>query len=71
MDGSWVVEVRKDDADDGEQGDWLRISECADGQTAIAIADALHNFMGCGIVGDDVRVQVRMVEHKDGFSKRR
>lgn len=65
--GSWVVEVCKADPDGEGCDDWFRISECVSGQTAVAIADALRNFMGCGIAGDELctQTQVRLTEHKE------
>lgn len=64
-DSLWFVEVRKVD------GEWFSIAECPDSSTALAVADALHNFMGCGIAGDEVcmQTQVRMTDGKPESGK--
>ena len=55
--GPWVVEVRNKAPTGQALGDWVRLCSC-DGNTALAIADALHNLMLTGLVGES-RFQVR------------
>lgn len=43
---TWVVEVRRVPASGREPGGWHRVSECGDGNTAIAVADALQSLIG-------------------------
>lgn len=57
----WVVEVRRDRA-----GDWCCISKCGDVETAIAVADGLHNFMSTGLTGGGFHIRTRPVEGKVG-----
>ena len=56
--GAWVVEVRRTNSLDRETDDWLWVSTCADGRTALAIADALHNLMHTGVIKSHL-LQVR------------
>lgn len=41
---SWMVEVRPGAQ---EFGGWIAVSTCPDRETALAVADALHNLSGC------------------------
>lgn len=56
--GAWVVEVRRTNPLDRETDDWLWVSTCADGRTALAVTDALHNLMHSGVIGSHL-LQVR------------
>lgn len=48
--GAWIVEVRKGTPAPAS-APWVRVTECADGDTAIAVADALHNLAQSGVIG--------------------
>lgn len=56
--GPWVVEVRRANPLDRRTGEWLWVSTCADGKTALAVVDALHNLMQSGVVKSHL-LQVR------------
>ena len=56
--GAWVVEVRRTNPLDRETDGWLWVSTCADGGTALAIVDALHNLMHTGVIRSHL-LQVR------------
>lgn len=61
---TWVVEVRPAHTDGHRPGRWYCISNCDDGGTAIAVADAVHNFMGTGLIGGDFHIRTRLVGGK-------
>lgn len=56
--GPWVVEVRRANPLDRRTDEWLWVSTCADGKTALAVMDALHNLMQSGVVKSHL-LQVR------------
>lgn len=62
----WVVEVRRAQAVGYRPGDWCCISKCGDVETAIAVADGLHNFMSAGLIGGGFHIRTRPVERKVG-----
>lgn len=43
--GTWVVEVQRTDTLGQPSSDWHCVSQCEEGQTALAVMDALQNFM--------------------------
>lgn len=47
----WVVEVSDTDDKYGGVRLWVRVAECGDSMTAIAIADAMHSLMQTGLLG--------------------
>ena len=59
---TWVVEVRKAGEFGHEPGKWQRISECGDGSTALAIADAVQNFMRTGLIDNRFHTRTRIAE---------
>lgn len=61
---TWVVEVRQAHAGGHRPGRWCCISNCGDGGTAIAVADAVHNFMSTGLIGGDFHIRTRLVEER-------
>lgn len=54
----WLVEVRRTNPLNRETDDWVRVAECEDSLTAIAVADAFHNLMQTGLVKSHL-LQVR------------
>lgn len=63
---TWVVEVRRGHASGHRPGDWCCVTQCGDDQTAIAVADALQNFMRTGLISDDFHTRTRLMERKEG-----
>lgn len=57
--GPWVVEVRRANPLDRRADEWLWVSTCADGKTALAVVDALHNLMQSGVIKSHHLLQVR------------
>lgn len=64
-DDKWVVEVSDTDDKYGGVRLWVRVAECGDNTTAIAIADAMHSLMQTGLLGHKL-FQVRTRIASDG-----
>lgn len=62
--GTWVVEVRKAGYFGSVPSAWRCVAEGLDEQTAIAVADALHNFVGTGLVGGTFHTRTRLTGGK-------
>lgn len=64
--GVWVVEVRRTNPLERIGDGWSRIAECSNGETAIEVADALHNLMQTGLIRNRLlQVRTHLVQRKE------
>lgn len=60
--GTWVVEVQRTDTLGQPSSNWHCVSQCEEGQTALAVMDALQNFMRIGRIEEGFQTRTRMIE---------
>ena len=60
--GTWVVEVQRTDTLGQPSSDWQCVSQCEEGQTALAVVDALQNFMHISHIEGGFQTRTRMIE---------